>query len=133
MFRRKSSCHRDVSATFSTQRVHSEPTTRRKFGSAFTLNRSKSTSIKSKRAYGSMSNAASNRSLGSQDLDSNPHSEDESVSQSECGSVSSPDTSRRLAICVELEKYTFMEDGESLLNGHKNLVIRDVLESYAYI
>ena len=136
MFSRKSSCDRDT-GKYSTRRVHSEPT-RRKFESGLQLSRSKNNSLKKKLDHNAIANNGSNRSLGGLDLDfassNNQVSDGDSVrSQSESGLVSSPSTPRRLAICTELEKRTYMENGESLLIGHKNLVIRDFLESYAYI
>lgn len=136
MFSRKANCRHQVTSAYSTQRVHSEHT-RRKYGSGLQLNRSKSNSIRNKLSYGAISRTDSNTSWGSQDLDfvssSKRLSGDESVSQYESGSVSSPGTPRRLAICTELEKDTFMDNGESLLIGHRNLVARGYLESYAYI
>ena len=139
LFSRKSSFQR-VSSAYSTQRVHSEPT-RRKFGSGLQLSRSKSNSVKRKCSYETLSSSESTKSLGSQDLDfvendsdqlpvNGPDSRDEINSNS---TPSSPGSPRRLAICAELEKDTFMENGESLLTGHKNLVVRDYLENYAYI
>jgi glutaminase len=127
-------CHR-VTSTYSPQRVHSEPT-RRKFGSGLQLNRSKSNSMKRKCSYGTIPSAESSRSLESQDFvssSSNRLSDKESEAESSQVSVSSLPTSRRLAICTELEKETYMENGENLLISHKNLVIRDFLENYAYI
>lgn len=133
MFNRKPSCDR-VTDKYSTQRVHSEPT-RRKFKSGLLLSRSKNNSLKKKLSHNAIADNGSNRSLAGIDLDLAPSNNRVSDvrSQSESSSVSSPSTPRRLAICTELEKRTYMENGESLLIGHKNLVIRDFLESYAYI
>ena len=133
IFNRKTSCHQ-VATAYSVQRVHSEPT-RRKFGSGLQLNRSKSNSIKRKFSYETMSNAESDRSLASPDFVSSENRllEEEVASRVESRTVSSPGTSRRLAICTELEKETYMKNGENLLISHKNLVVRDFLENYAYI
>ena len=133
IFNRKTSCHQFTSA-YQVQRVHSEPT-RRKFGSGLQLNRSKSNSIKRKFSYEMISNAETNRSLARPDFVSSENRlpEEEFVSQVESRMVSSPGTCRRLAICTELEKETYMQNGENLLISHKNLVIRDFLENYAYI
>ena len=133
MFRRKSSCDR-AAGKCALQRVHSEPT-RRKFESGLQLSRSRDNK---KLVHSAVSGNASNKPLSSLDLDfapsNNRMSDGDSVnSQDESDSISSPDTPRRLAICTELEKRTYMKNGESLLIGHKNLVIRDFLESYAYI
>ena len=48
-------------------------------------------------------------------------------------STSPPASPRRDAICTELEKFTFMENGESLLAGHKKLIVKDYLEGLHYI
>lgn len=134
MFRRKSSCDRAASK-YTLQRVHSEPT-RRKFESGLQLSRSRRDN--KKLGHSAVSGNATNRPLDGLDLDfapsNNRMSDGDSVnSQDESGSISSPGTPRRLAICTELEKRTYMKNGESLLIGHKNLVTRDFLESYAYI
>jgi hypothetical protein len=133
MFNLKSNGHRVTTGVYSLQHVHSEPT-RRKFGPELQLNRSKSNSTRSKGRYGTIFNADSNRSVRTPDfVSSREMSDDESVSRFERGSVSSPSTPRRLAICTELEKETYMKNGESLLMSHKNLVVRDYLQSCAYI
>ncbi len=134
MFNLKSNSHRVTTGVYSLQRVHSEPT-RRKFDPGLQLNRSKSNSTRSKGRYGTIFSADSNRSVGTPDfVSSREKSDDESVSRFECCSVSSPSTpSRRLAICTELEKETYMKNGESLLMSHKNLVVRDYLQTCAYI
>ena len=130
--RKQSNCHGRVTSGYSSQRVHSEPT-RRKFESGLQLNRSKTSSLKLN--DDTMPSGDSEKSLRSQNLDfvsaDNRLPEDFTISEFESGSV--PGSPRRLAICAELEKNTFMENGETLLIGHRNLVIREFLESYAYI
>ena len=107
------------------QHIHSEPT-RRKFNPSLHMDRRQNSSKRDICSYGSTTNVDLNLSSSN----SNHRNSDDNIPRANIDSLG---TERRLAICSELEKNTLMKNGESLLICHKNLVIRDVLESYAFI
>ena len=42
-------------------------------------------------------------------------------------------TTRRVAICIEIEKNTYMKNGDSLFNCHKNLIVDDYLKCLDFL